>query len=265
MPEEVTGPRDQEKEFDSLLELLPGVLWGLVSSIILNMIGEMSDVGKLSIVLGIGLIIAALRTIRRSDRAPRRLSRRVMKVLAWGLIFIVVLVILGGFILGKNPLELVFVVGWMVLMVLAIRFSYASPSDSLFQTLLPQAAAISLGAGLVIGGAPVTEVLEGGPFELTIINNRPEVFVCYVPLINSEISIPPGEERTLVLPAVACTVQHEGDVIRIRGAYGMEHSIPVRPDTVIIFDGSPFDPGDSCVLSPTGQRAHTLIITSAGA
>jgi|GEM_PF-1977365 len=266
MVEEATGPYDQEKEFDSLLELLPGVLWGLISSIILDIIGEMNNVGKLSIVLGIGLIIAALRTIRQSDRTPRKLSRRVMRILAWGLIFVIVLIILGGFILGINPLELVFVIGWMILMILAVRISYTGlASGSVVQTLLLHAAAISLGAGLVIGGAPVVEVIGGGPFELTVVNNYPDELACDISLIHSRITIPPGESRVLVLPAVACTVQHGGDVVLVRSAYGIEHSFPVKPDIIIVFDGDRIDPGDSFVLSPSGRRDHTLIIASASA
>lgn len=195
----------------------------------------------------------------------RPLSQRVMRVLSWGLIIVVVLIILAGFVLGINPLELLFVIGWMILMIFAVRFSYAgSASNSLVQILLPQAAAISLGAGLVIGGAPLVESIEGGPFELTIINNQPEEFACTVPLINSEIVIPPGEERTLLLPAVTCTVRHDGSTIVITGAYGMEHALTVQSDTILFFDGEPFEPGDSVTLTSSGQKDHTLIIASTG-
>ena len=247
------------RESESFKSTILPVLLGLIVDLIVNAVSDLSTPSKMIVIVGLSVVYSGGEII---GKRPRRfgISSRAKKLMTMAFIIAVLLILAAAFILGMSLEATAFLVGWTILMALALQFASSIPEGSVVaKVAMTRIAAFTLGAALAIGGAPVVDVALGGPAHLTVVNGCDQDFRYSAPGI--DIDVPHGGSQTLPMPRIAIDVERNGNQITVGGPYGQLADFEAPEGVEIIIDGQLLEPGYSRRIDLGDGEDHTLTIS----
>jgi hypothetical protein len=232
------------------------IILGLIVDIIVRIISDLPPAWRVLIVVTLGVIYLVFDLARRRPKQVT-VSRRAANLMTIALVVAIILVGAASLILGLTVASIVFLIGWLILMIVFIRFAQSLPAISVVpQSVLRGVAAVSLGAALSIGGGTVADLAIRGPVQLTIHN------YCPTPLVYEPLGIEVaayGSQTIEVLP-VTVIVRREESRIFVR-AFGLELPFVLPENVDVSFDGRLIEPRAPLRVNLREREAHELIIT----
>ncbi len=256
--EERAGEREAHESESFKSTILP-VLLGLIVNLIVDTFSGLTTPSKMIVIIGLSVVYSGGEII---GKRPKRfeISSRAKKLMTIAFIIAVLLILAAALILGLSLEATVFLVGWTILMALALQFASSIPEGNVVaKVAMTRIAAFTLGAALAIGGAPVVDVALGGPAYLTVVNGCDHDFRYSAPGI--DIDVPHGGSQTLEMPRVAIDVERHGNQITVGGPYGQLADFEVPKGIKIAIDDQPLEPGYSRRVDLGDSENHTLTIS----
>jgi len=246
---------EQVEQNEPLSQQLMPIILGLIVDIIVGAISDLPPVWRVVIIIILGIIYSLLDlTRRRPEQIP--ISRRAASLMTIALIVAIILVGVAALILGLTVSSIVFLIGWLILMIIFIRIARALPLTRLaLRSILGGIAAVSLGAALSMGGGTVLGFVTQGPVQLTIHNDCPTPML-YEPL---GIDIPPHRSQTIEVPPMIVTVGQEDDQVFLR-LFGLQLPFDLPENVEVIFDGQLIEPGIPLRADLRKRERHELLI-----
>lgn len=245
---EKTGQIQKASATHYLLIFILGLVVGIISEL------HLAVRALLAVILG---IIYSFFVVRRHFK-QFIVSRRTGIIMI--IIFVVVIILIGSLALISrfSLANAMFLVGWLILMIIFIRFAQTLPYASvLLKSILTGVAVVSLGAAISIGGVAFFNIPPVPPMvQLTIYNNCNTQLV-YEPL---GIAVPAYDSQTIKVPPGTVTVRQENGQLFVY-AFGLELHTYLPENIDISFDGRLIEPGIPLRIKLREREAHELIIT----
>lgn len=249
----MTGRAEQT---EPLGRLLMPILLGLVADIVVKTITGLPMPWRALVIVILGIFYGAFELARRRP-GQIAISRRTANLMTIALVVAIILIGAGALILALGLVAVIFLIGWLILMIIFIRVARSLPVTSVVpKSILMGVAMVSLGAALSMGGGPVVEFVTGGPVRRLVIHNNCSIPFA-VPALN--IDVPANGSQTMPVPAVSVTIRREQEKICVGTT--LEEYCFYSYDADITLNGQPIRSGDSLSINLQEQEEHSLVIT----
>jgi hypothetical protein len=240
----------------SLNQILTPILIGVVAEVLIGELKALPPSMRLLSVLFVGLVYGGLTNSIRPKKLP--ISRRAAFILSILFLLVSILIMLASIIMDIDIMQTATLLGWLAVMILSLWVARSLPeSGMLARSLLTGAATVSLGAAIVIGGAPVVQfAMMGGTTDILIQNN------CDTPLAYADydLFVPAHGQNSTKFPAVSFTLERSGNqlIAKSQGQKIINGTIDGCKE--ISVDGQLLRSGDSIALKLQEQKSHVISI-----
>lgn len=255
MAETTEGAGEAAAEVISLNDMLKPVLIAAIAETIVSILTTLSAFERMLAIVVLGLAYG-MATGRMRVSKSVAISRRATIVITALLIFSILLVILASLMLNLSMAQILALLVLLVLMIVALLLARSLPDTSVaLKPLIANVAAFSLGAALVIGGAPVVSFASAaGTADLTIENN------CANPILYADmnVNVPAFGSQVIAVPAVSFIIERGEANVTARALSTQSFEVPLTGGREISVDGIRLSPGDSVRLDLLDGGPHTI-------
>lgn len=258
----MTKKKDQTQIELVTRQFIMPIITGSIINFILDEMSELDQNLKTLIIVILavifGVIYAWFYFVRKRPKQVI-ISRRTTKIMTIALIVAIILICIAALILYHSLTTIIFQVGWLILMILFIRFARSMPVAQVVpKSVLTGIVAVGLGAALSIGGAPIIGlVTTQGSVQLTIYNNCDEPLVCE----QWGVWVPVSGEQTINVSPVTVVIRQEGDQVIVDTLFGLQAAFDLLKNVNVRFNGDLIEPGVPLRVNLMEQPEHELIIT----